>query len=310
VSQRDPSSGPERLALSAPADPALARLGELAREIPRPPALPDAALERVFLRLSRPPARFWGLGPRRLVVVLAVLAVASVAVGRYALRVSRRSAPAVSVVPVPVRPVTAPALPKAPPGAHRAPSPLPAASVDGIVSPPVVARAPSATTVTTPESRLAAESKALEPAIAALRRERDAARALTLLGRYDAEFPHGVLSLEARVARIDALLALGRRTEALTLLDALPLDRVGRGTELRLVRAELHAASDCRSALADFDRVLSAAPSAGAEERALRGRSLCRRSLGDAAGARNDADRYLSKYPGGRFAEELRGGAR
>jgi regulator of sirC expression with transglutaminase-like and TPR domain len=115
-----------------------------------------------------------------------------------------------------------------------------------------------------------------------------------------------VLSLEARVLRIDALLALGRRSDALTQLETLPLDRVGRGAELRLVRAELRASGDCRSALADFDRVLSATPAAGAEERALRGRSLCRASLGDAVGARSDADRYLEKYPRGRFAAELR----
>jgi hypothetical protein len=170
-----------------------------------------------------------------------------------------------------------------------------------------VARVPSATTAASvpAESRLAAESKALEPAIGALRRERDAARALTLLGRYEAEFPHGVLSLEARVLRVDALLALGRRPEALAALEALPLDRVGRGTELRLVRAELRAGTDCRTALPDFDRVLASGIAGGMEERALRGRSLCRSTLGDAGGARSDADRYLAKYPNGRFATEL-----
>jgi hypothetical protein len=82
---------------------------------------------------------------------------------------------------------------------------------------------------------------------------------------------------------------------------------VGRRTELRLVRAELRASADCRAALGDFDRVLSAGAAGNVEERALRGRALCRSSRGDAAGARSDAERYLTKYPEGRFAVELRG---
>jgi hypothetical protein len=297
-------SEPERLASGQVSDPALARLGELVRDVPRPGALSDASLQRVFHRLTRSPARFGGFGARRLAVVLAVLAVATAAVGRYAL--TRRDAPAPtapSIAPRAAAPVIAPALTAKAPRA-----PLPAPSAEPPASPVVAAQARSAATTpsVTPESRLAAESMALEPAIGALRRDRDPARALTLLGSYEAAFPRGVLSLEARVLRIDALLALGRRSDALTQLETLPLDRVGRGAELRLVRAELRASGDCRSALADFDRVLSATPAAGAEERALRGRSLCRASLGDAVGARSDADRYLEKYPRGRFAAELR----
>jgi hypothetical protein len=297
----------ERLASEPSADPALARLGELVRDAPAPHALPDAALERVFHRLTHARTRWSGASPRRLVVVLAVLAVASVAVGRFALTGASKRAPAPGVTAPSVAPVTSARV--APREAHGvAPAPVPAPSV--VVAPPVATpRAPavaSAAPSATPESQLAAESKALEPALGALRRDRDAARALTLLERYEAAFPHGVLSLEARVVRIDALLALGRRPEALQLLEALPLDRVGRGTELRLVRAELRASGDCGAALPDFDRVLATGPSASVEERALRGRSLCRASLGDAAGARSDADRYLAKYPAGRFAAELR----
>jgi hypothetical protein len=307
MSERGASrSEPERLSASASADPALARLGELVRDVPAPRALPDAALERVFHRLTHSSARWGGASPRRLVIALAVLAVASVAVGRYALTGARKPAPVPAVLPS-ASAITSTRIP--PRRLHGvAAAPLPAASV--AVAPQAVApRAPAAAPAApaaTPESRLAAESKALEPALGALRRDRDPARALTLLGRYEAEFPHGVLSLEARVVRVDALLALGRRADALPLLEALPLERVGRGTELRLVRAELRASGDCASALPDFDRVLAAGPSASVEERALRGRSLCRASLGDAAGARSDADRYLAKYPAGRFAAELR----
>lgn len=293
-------SEPERLSAGGASDPALRRLGELARDVPRPAALPDAALDRVLYRLTSAPAPLGAFRPRRLAVGLAVLAVATAAVGRFALeRAAERPPPVTVVAPAPVAPPVIAKVARA-----RAPESPPSAAPP---AEPVPARAPSAAIVApaTPESRLAAESKALEPAIGALRRERNAARALTLLARYDAEFPHGVLSLEARVLRVDALLALGRRAEALAALDALPLDRVGRGTELRLVRAELRASTDCRAALPDFDRVLAAGLTGGMEERALRGRSLCRSSLGDAAGARSDAARYLAKYPNGRFATEL-----
>jgi hypothetical protein len=307
MSTRDPSSGDaERLSSGASDDPVLLRLGELARDVPAPQALPDAAVERVFHRLTSSRTPFGGASTRRLAVVLAVLAVASAAVGRYALTRGSEAPPVAPGASV------AAAVPAPPPVVVRRkpavslPEPVSSAAVAPAAAAPrvsAVAAAPSAT----PESLLAAESRALEPAISALRRERDAGRALTLLARYDAEFPHGVLSLEARVLRIDALLSLQRRSEALALLEALPLERVGRGTELRLVRAELRATTDCASALADFDHVLARGPAASLEERALRGRSLCRASRGDAAGARADAERYLAKYPAGRFAAELGG---
>jgi hypothetical protein len=292
-------SEPKRLAADESSDPALARLGELVREAPRAAALPDAALERVLLRLTRSPSRFGGVGARRVAVVFAVLAVATAAVGRFAL--PRPKAP----TPRPVPSAAAPLAPSVQPRrAIRVSSPTPPAEILP-TAPAVRVPAPVAPSAS-PESRLAAESKLLEPAIFALRRERDAARALTLLGRYEAEYPHGVLSLEARVLRVDALLALGRRSEVLAALDVMPLDRVGRGTELRLVRAELRAGSDCRSALSDFDRVLASGATGSVEERALRGRALCRSSTGDADGASRDRERYLGKYPAGRFAAELR----
>ena len=89
-----------------------------------------------------------------------------------------------------------------------------------------------------------------------------------LLDEHDARFPSGVLALEAAVARIDALLLVGRRADALEHLARLPLGRVGRRMELQLLRGELYAERDCRKALADFDAVLAVAP-APLSERAL-----------------------------------------
>jgi hypothetical protein len=153
---------------------------------------------------------------------------------------------------------------------------------------------------------LALESAALERALTALRRDHDPARALGLLERYAAEYPAGVLRVEADVARIDAHLALHDEPAALALLERVPLERVGRGLELRLVRAELLAKRDCRSALIDFDRVVLAHPARALDERALYGRANCRSELGDAAGAGADFDTYLSRYPDGRFAALVR----
>lgn len=154
-------------------------------------------------------------------------------------------------------------------------------------------------------SGLLLESELLQKALEKLRRDHDGAAALRLLNEHGARFPSGVLALEAAVARIDALLLLGRRAEALEHLAGLPLARVGRRLELQLLRGELYAERDCRKALADFDAVLAAAPPP-LGERALYGRATCRLRSGDAAGGRADLDRYLKRFPDGRFAQQVR----
>jgi tetratricopeptide (TPR) repeat protein len=196
---------------------------------------------------------------------------------------------------------------------RRAPAPavVPAPAPSAVVSArpverPVSSRPSAAATLPPAESELSRESQALERALTALRRERDAARALVLLERYAADFPAGVLRLEADIARVDAHLALGQRAAALGILDRLPLERAGRGLELYVVRAELYAERDCGRALGDFDRALNASPPPALEERALFGRASCRSRLGDEPGARTDLDRYLARFPNGRFAESAR----
>jgi hypothetical protein len=86
----------------------------------------------------------------------------------------------------------------------------------------------------------------------------------------------------------------------------LPIDKVGRKSELLLIRAELRADDDCRAALGDFQLLVDQSlPSAWAE-RALFGRGACRLKLGDKAGAERDFDSYLQRFPSGRFAEQIR----
>jgi hypothetical protein len=168
---------------------------------------------------------------------------------------------------------------------------------------------PAAPPVAFPEassSALGRESELLARALAKLRRDRDAGAALALLEQHAREFPAASLRLEADVARVDALLALGRNAEALTLLERLPIDRLGRGAELRVLRGELRAQRDPANALVDFDRALAADLGPDLQERALFGRAGSRLRLGDESRGRADLESYLARFPNGRFAGEAR----
>ena len=155
-------------------------------------------------------------------------------------------------------------------------------------------------------SALGLETELLQKAFTKLRRDHDARGALVLLDDYQARFPHGSMSLEAATARVDALLLSSRRDEAFQLLLRLPLQQLGRRTELTLVRGELMAERDCSKALADFDVVLAASPGGGLGERALYGRAGCRLRLGQVAAGHTDLQQYLARFPEGRFAERVR----
>ena len=158
------------------------------------------------------------------------------------------------------------------------------------------------------EDPVVAESRLLADALTALRQRRDPELALRALDDYERRFPAGALAPEAAAARIDALLALGRRAQALARLETLPLERLPRGTELRVLRGELRAGRGALgAALDDFTAVLSAPNvSAASLGRALYGRGSCRSRLGDVPGARADLTEYLRRFPSGPFAEPAR----
>jgi len=155
------------------------------------------------------------------------------------------------------------------------------------------------------------EAGLLATAFRALRAHSDAAAALRTLDEYDRAFPDGALSSEARVARVDALMIQGRRSEALSVLETFDGAPTSPPRNVLLLRGELLAETGrCSRAERDFDEVIRAGIRGDAEARALFGRGACRLNTGDSAAGRADLQRYLGWYPGGSFAQAAREGLR
>jgi hypothetical protein len=267
-----PAPLPSTPAPPSAAAPALAAPAPQAGDAPSRPARPPARPERAPGSAS-PPARDQPAAP---------------APARGAAHATEPG-PALDRTPAPDRA----------PAAAQPPVPLPVAPPVAAVPAPVVAVPPPAS------SALARETRLLGPALAALRRDRDPRAALEGLTGYLAAFPGGVLRREADVARVEALLLLGRKREALGVLEELPPGHSDQDRELSLVRGELRASDDCARALADFAAVLAAPLPPPLAERALFGQAACRARLGrpDAAASLRA---YLDRFPRGRFAAEAR----
>ena len=161
------------------------------------------------------------------------------------------------------------------------------------------------------------EAQLLADALARLRKTHDPRGALALLDQYAKSYPHGVLALEARSARIEAMLKLDDHRGALALLDERAANFTGRlGAEQLLTRAELRASvGRYAEALGDFNRLLgpSGTPvqqnwgssDASNLERALYGRAVSLGHLGRDDGARADLQAYQRRFPAGKHAAEV-----
>jgi hypothetical protein len=304
--------------------------GERFREV-QVPEMSDVQLARVARRISEAietPVPRWRPLDLRWAVLAALLGTTVTAgaaiVGVRAVRTVMaqakahhqpappRTAHASHANPSPGEPeLAAPPQPEPPPPVSPPPAPeevplVQAPASEEVASPthhPAVHR-PAAPAGLTGESRM------LQAAIEQLNVRGNATSALAQLDAYREAFPRGVLAREAEVARVDALLRLGRDSEALSLLDAASernFDGYPRPAQLRVLRGELLAKSGrCSEAIPIFSGALSDAQSGQAAERALYGRANCRATLGEGAASRADLQSYLELYPQGYFAAEAR----
>jgi hypothetical protein len=204
-----------------------------------------------------------------------------------------------------------PAAPKAPappllpamkslPAAPKAPAPPPE-SVSPVFEP---APLPAGTLNVPP-----GEALLVTRAFRRMRNEGDARGALEALDERDRRFPSGALGTESALARVEALLRLGRGDDALPILMGIDNPRAGLTPDVRVTRAELLArAKRCAEAQADFDELLApGAPTpAATRERALYGRASCALQASAPDRARRDLESYLAEYPDGRFAPAVR----
>jgi hypothetical protein len=169
---------------------------------------------------------------------------------------------------------------------------------------PLPPRPPAAAPPGTPLSQ---EAALLRGAIQSLRLDRRPADALATLADHRRRFPDGALSTDAQMLKVEALIALGRRSEALVALDDYRLAGEGTGNSLQVTRAELIADHSCPRAIAAFDELLADATSSTLTlERALRGRAICHARTGNRDAATRDWRAYLDRFPDGRFAREAR----
>lgn len=212
--------------------------------------------------------------------------------------------------PVPVVPPSRSGAPAAWVGDLAIAPPTFVARVDSPARPDAVSRSvPSRRArepVSAPPGDLAAETRLVRGAIERMRTRGDALGALANLDQHRSQFPNGLLRTDAEMVRVEALLALGRDTEALLALERQDVGSLPRAVELQLARGELRANRDCRAAIGDFDHVWGQNASSEIAERALRGRAICRLRLGQQEAAEADLRAYLERFPNGKLAAEAR----
>jgi hypothetical protein len=280
-----------------------AELVEAGRDVP--PLGPEALARIRTAVLARAPSR--GSGVRlafRLALVLLGLGV-SVATARATITLWRRHRATIVETPSPAPPVAhararPTPVPVAPP-VEQHPRPRP-----GAVRPHrvvvVAAPAPSSSPSWPPET----EAQLLARALSRLRQAHDPVGALSLLDRYAAAYPHGMLDAEAANLRLEAALQTNDHATALGLLDGRSVFGGRLGAQQLLTRAELRAsAGRYTDALADFDRVMPALWASADLEQALYGRAICAGHLGRDDRARADLVLYQQKFPRGKHAAEV-----
>ncbi|MBX7117147.1 MAG: hypothetical protein K1X64_22715 [Myxococcaceae bacterium] len=222
-----------------------------------------------------------------------------------ALMVALRPAPAptdlgqVSLAPAVVqKPLSVPPMAKATPAIHQAPA-APAQ------------RPPTVKTKATPfivsDDGLLAEAQLIARAAQTLRAQHNASEALTLLDEHTKRFSSPTLADEARLLRIEALIAAEQPEQALALLRSDGPSSTPRTEMLRLLEAELLSQlNQCGEALQTLEPLLAPTVSRTVQERALIDRAACASTIGDFQSSRHTLEQYLERFPSGSFAEEAR----
>jgi hypothetical protein len=147
----------------------------------------------------------------------------------------------------------------------------------------------------------ASESHVIAVALRKLRQDHDARGAIDALEQYRASFPNGRLGAEAGLIRVEALLSLGERAEALHALDGdSAIGQGPRSRELLVLRGELRASTNrCSEAVSDLGKSLSASPHDAIDARALFARASCLSRLHQYEAARRDLEQYQAHFPNG-----------
>jgi hypothetical protein len=154
--------------------------------------------------------------------------------------------------------------------------------------------------------RATSEAFLLGSALRALRSEHAPLRALAKLDEHRSRFSGGALQREAALARVEALLTLGRQDDALAVLDALALEAGGADRKVHLARAELRASHGrCADAIGDLDHVLATPADDTLAARAYYARARCALHVHDPVRAGADLREYLTRFPGGPRRSEV-----
>jgi len=223
---------------------------------------------------------------------------------------SGRAAP--SETPAPVQPTYRPGQPT-PHSVASVAGPTPTATAPLLPGVQAAEPAPATPAPTAAVTKPAAASRAslsdqalFGQAMRRLRMEKDPSAALLALQEHAKAYPRSSLGGERSALEVEALLALHRDRDALVRLDTMALDELPRSAERFVVRGELRAAAHrWLEASADFDHALSRVSGSPAwHERALWGRGAARIRCGEREAGMADLERYLDKYPHGRFAAE------
>ena len=304
----EPERWVDRSARDASAESAV---GAAFRRVKQATEPTDAAFEALrrrsaeARRRARPSGLVWRVAVASAVLLSAGGVVSAArAVWRWHATASHRDAQAAAPVERPARARTrrviaqakeAPALPEPPHAPVVAEAPVVAPSGAAPLRRPAREAAP-------PD-----EAELLADVFRRLRSDGDPQGALRALDEYDRRFSGGVLHDEARMARVEALMAEDRRQEALPLLAGIPEGDGALTRGVRVTRGELYAeAGRCAEASRDFERALVVADDDAVGGRALYGRASCRLRAGEVAAARADLERYLALHADGPFAPAAR----